>query len=134
MSVKKIDHLGVAVFNLESAIKIYRDLLGCEPQSLTEVESEGVRVAFFQVGESSIELLEPTRENSPIARFLQKRGEGIHHVCFRVDSLEAISSDLDGKGYRCLDLKPRLGAHNTRVCFFHPKDTTGVLVEFSEDS
>jgi len=132
MSVKRIDHIGIAVRDLEQAIETYRMILGRDADSTDEVESEGVRIAFFSVGESSIELLEPTREDSPIARFIDKRGEGIHHICFRVGDLNEQKGRLEDHGLRCLDQSPRKGAHGTRVCFFHPKDTGGVLVEFSE--
>lgn len=132
MTVKKIDHIGVAVKDLSRAITLYKNLLGCEPQAIEELQSEGVKIAFFQVGESSVELLEAIREDSPIAKFIRQRGEGIHHLCFRVDALEDKARELSASGLRCLDTQPRRGAHNTRVCFFHPKDTGGVLIEFSE--
>lgn len=132
MTVKKIDHIGVAVRDLSEAIPLYRALLGCEPQAVEVLETEGVRIAFFEVGESSIELLEAISETSPIAKFIKQRGEGVHHLCFRVEGLEQKARELSESGLRCLDSIPRRGAHNTKVCFFHPKDTKGVLMEFSE--
>ena len=130
--LEKIDHVGIAVEDLDESIKIYSDLFGKSPDELCSLESEKVKIAFFDVGESSVELLEPTSSDSLIAKFLKKKGPGIHHICYRVNDLELAKNNLLAKGYRCIDEVPRKGAHNTKVCFFHPKDFGGVLVELSE--
>lgn len=132
MKVHKIDHIGIAVSDLNDSIRIYTDLFGKEPDEQCVLESEKVKIAFFEVGESSIELLEATTEDSSIAKFISKRGPGMHHICYRVDNLDSARAEMIGQGYRCIDEKPRKGAHNTRVCFFHPKDLGGVLIELSE--
>lgn len=132
MKVQKIDHIGIAVSDLNDSIRIYTDLFGKEPDEQCVLESEKVKIAFFEVGESSIELLEATTQDSSIAKFISKRGPGMHHICYRVDNLDRARAEMIGQGYRCIDEKPRRGAHNTRVCFFHPKDLGGVLIELSE--
>ena len=132
MSLKNIDHIGIAVEDLQQSIKIYSDLFGKIPDDLCVLESEKVKIAFFDVGSSSVELLQATSEDSPIAKYIAKKGPGIHHICYRVENLEYSMQDLVSKGYRCIDSTPRSGAHNTMVCFFHPKDFGGVLVELSQ--
>ena len=132
MSLESIDHIGIAVEDLEQSIKIYSDLFGKIPDDLCVLESEKVKIAFFDVGSSSVELLQATSEDSPIAKYIEKKGPGIHHICYRVENLEYSMKDLVSKGYRCIDSIPRSGAHNTKVCFFHPKDFGGVLVELSQ--
>lgn len=128
----KIDHIGIAVKNLDQAIKVYGDFTLKDADHVEELESEGVKIAFFNVGESAIELLMPTKEDSAIAKYIAKRGEGIHHICYAVQDLEASMKDLVAKGYRCLDKEPRNGAHNTKVAFFHPKETLSTLIELSQ--
>lgn len=130
--LKKIDHFGVAVHGLEKALGVYRDGLGLELGGIEEVPQEGVRVAFLPIGETRLELLEPTNESSPIARFLEKRGEGLHHVCFQVDELERRIPDLQARGLELLPGYPREGAEGERVAFFHPRSTGGVLIELRE--
>ncbi len=130
--LKKIDHIGIAVTNLQKGIELYQGILGMEPEDIIEFPSEKVKIAFFPCGESSIELLEPTSEDSAIARFLSRKGEGIHHICYRVENLAVAMQNLKDRGLRALDEVPRKGAHHTKVCFFHPKDTQGVLIELSE--
>ncbi len=132
MSLESIDHIGIAVEDLDQSIKIYSDLFGKIPDDLCVLESEKVKIAFFDVGSSSVELLQATSEDSPIAKYIAKKGPGIHHICYRVENLEYSMKDLVSKGYRCIDSIPRSGAHNTKVCFFHPKDFGGVLVELSQ--
>lgn len=127
-----IDHIGIAVRSLEEAIAPYRDgleLAVCDPE---EVEDQGVRVAMLPVGESRIELLEPTRENSPVARFLSRRGPGIHHLAVRVKDIEVSLDKLRAAGARLIDETPRAGAGNTRVAFIHPSSMNGVLLELVE--
>lgn len=128
----KIDHIGIAVKDLDEAMKVYGDFTLKDADHIEELESEGVKIAFFNVGESSIELLQPIREDCAIAKYIAKRGEGIHHICYAVDNLESSMKDLVAKGYRCLDDKPRNGAHNTKVAFFHPKQTLSTLIELSQ--
>ncbi len=130
--LKKIDHIGIAVRDLESGIRLYRDILGVEPEATLDFPPEKVKIAFFPLGESSVELLQPTHPDSAIHKFLEKRGEGIHHICYRVDDLNKAIETLVARGLKPLDAKPRAGAHNTKVVFFHPKDTAGHLIELSE--
>ncbi len=129
----KIEHLGIAVKDLESANKTYAALLGAPAYKTETVESEGVKTSFFRTGESKIELLEATREDSPIANYIAKRGEGIHHIAFLVDNIEAEVTRLKEEGFRVLNETPKLGADNKRVVFLHPKSANGVLVELCEE-
>lgn len=127
--MERIDHLGIAVRDLAVQVTIYRDQLGMAFEGIEEVPSQQVKVAFFSVGESRIELLEPTSPDSPIAKHLEKRGEGLHHVAYGVDDIRAAMADAQAKGLRLLAEEPRPGAHHTLVCFLHPKSTGGVLTE-----
>ncbi len=132
MSASKIDHLGIAVRDLDEASKRFAILLGVEPGGREEVPSESVRVAFFQVGESRFELLEPTADASPIAKFLEKRGEGIHHVCLSVRDVKAEVERLRSQGFDFVGTAPRPGAGGHQVAFIHPRSAGGILVELSE--
>ncbi len=134
MMVEKIEHIGIAVESIEELIPYYRDGLGLEYGGEEVVEGQKVRVAFFRIGESSIELLEPTSDDSPIAKFLAKRGPGIHHIAVRVDDIEQALKQHEAKGAQLIDREPRLGAHNMRIAFVHPKSTGGVLVELCQAS
>ncbi len=129
--IDKIDHIGVAVHSIEEGRKLYESL-GLEVEHIEEVESEGVRVAMIPCGESKIELLEPTRDDSPIAKFLEKRGPGIHHVCLGSDDIDADDRRLRAEGVRVLRPEPTIGAGGCRVQFVHPKSAGGVLLELSE--
>ncbi|MCK4620649.1 MAG: methylmalonyl-CoA epimerase [Desulfuromonadales bacterium] len=129
---KKINHIGIAVKNLENSIPFYRDQLGMEFEGNEEVAEQKVRVAFLKVGESRIELLEPTSPDSPIAKFLEKNGEGIHHMAYEVDDIEAALADMKEKGVRLIDETPRRGAHGSLIAFLHPKATGGVLTEICQ--
>ncbi|OEU77040.1 MAG: methylmalonyl-CoA epimerase [Desulfuromonadales bacterium C00003093] len=129
---KKINHIGIAVKNLENSIPFYRDQLGMEFEGTEEVAEQKVRVAFLKVGESRIELLEPTSPASPIAKFLEKNGEGIHHMAYEVDDIEAALADMKEQGVRLIDETPRRGAHNSLIAFLHPKATGGVLTEICQ--
>ncbi len=131
--INKIEHIGIAVTNLDEAIKTYTDLLGTECYKQEEVTSEGVKTAFFKVGESKIELLEATKNDSPIAKFIEKKGEGIHHIAFDVENIQTSMNDLKNKGFVCLNDAPKSGADNKLVAFFHPKSTNGVLVELCQE-
>ena len=128
----RLDHVGVAVRSLEDALAPYENGLGLTVTEIEEVPSEKVRIAFLPVGETRLELLEPTADDSPIARFLERRGEGIHHLCFQVDDIEAALERFKKAGVALVDEKPRAGAGGTRVAFIHPRGMAGVLVELVE--
>jgi methylmalonyl-CoA/ethylmalonyl-CoA epimerase len=127
----KIDHIGIAVRSLAEAAKVY-DALGIEASSTEDVEDQGVRVAMLPLGESRIELLEPLHAESPVERFMAKRGEGIHHIAVCVDNIEEALEQFRKSGARLIDEKPRRGAHNTKTAFIHPSSTHGVLLELVE--
>ena len=129
----KIHHLGIAVESLDSAVPIFSNLLGCAPEREELVEDQKVRVAVFAVGESCIELLEATSPDSTIARFVAKRGQGIHHLTLSVANLPDVLASLQQKGVRLIDREPRIGAGNTRIAFLHPSSTAGVLIELVEE-
>lgn len=129
---KKISHIGMAVKSLEASIPFYRDVLGMEFEGTEVVAEQKVKVAFLAVGESRIELLEATSPDSPVAKFLEKNGEGIHHVAYEVDDLEAALAQLKKDGVRLIDEIPRMGAHQTRIAFVHPKASGGVLTELCD--
>ena len=131
--MKKIEHIGIAVKNIENATKIYTSLLGSSPYKMEEVKSEGVKTSFFKTGDSKIELLEATNPDSPIAKFIEKRGEGVHHIAFAVDDIESEIARLKREGFIVLNETPKKGADNKLVAFLHPKSTTGVLVELCQD-
>ena len=128
----KIDHIGIAVKSIEEALKFYSERLGLKSREVVEVQEQRVKVIALQIGESKIELLESTSPDSPIAKFLKMRGEGIHHIAFEVTDIEKRLKELKEKGIRLIDESPRLGAHNTRIAFIHPKSTQGVLIELVE--
>lgn len=127
-----LHHVGIAVHNLEEAAGAYR-ALGLSVEKVETVESEQVRVAFIPVGDTHIELLEPTAASSPVARFLEKRGPGVHHLCFVVDDVAQAMAQARAAGLLLLDETPRVGAGGSRVCFIHPKSTGGVLLELWQD-
>lgn len=130
--IEKIDHLGIAVKSIEEALKIYMDILGLKVTGEEVVEEQKVRTAFIPVGESKIELLESTAPDGPIAKHIEKRGEGIQHIAFKVDNIEKALKSLKQKGVRLIDEKPRFGAGGAKIAFIHPKDTKGVLIELCE--
>jgi len=127
-----VDHIGIAVQSLEATLPFYTEVLKLELKGIEEVESEGVKVAFLQVGETKIELLEPLHENSPIAKHIEKRGEGIHHIALRTDSIEEEMEQVKSKGIRMINEKPKTGAGGSLVAFMHPKSTGKVLYELCE--
>lgn len=131
--MNKIEHIGIAVKNLAEANKIYEALLGKPPYKSEKVASEGVETSFFECGESKIELLEATGSDSPIAKFIEKRGEGIHHIAFAVDDIEAEMKRLKNEGFILLNEVPKKGADNKLVAFLHPKSANGVLVELCQE-
>src|SRR5450631_4178349 len=128
----KINHIGIAVKSLEENIPFYRDNLGMAFAGIEEVAEQKVRVAMFAIGESKIELLEPTSEDSPIAKFLEKNGTGVHHLAYEVDDCAAAIAKMIGDGARMIDDKPRNGAHGTRIAFVHPKSSNGILTELCQ--
>ena len=127
-----LDHIGIAVKDVGEALAFYRDALGLEIEAPEEVTSQRVRAHFIPVGESAIELLEATAEDSPIAKYIAKRGPGIHHLTLRVDDIRAALARLKEKGVRLIDETPRPGAHGSLVAFIHPGSTHGVLVELKQ--
>ena len=131
--IKKIEHLGIAVNSLDEAIPLYERLLQTTCYKTESVSSEGVNTAFFQIGDSKIELLEASDQNSPIAKFLAKRGEGFHHVAFEVDDIEEELTRLQKLDFILLHLSPKEGADNKRIAFLHPKSTMGMLIELCQD-
>jgi methylmalonyl-CoA/ethylmalonyl-CoA epimerase len=131
--MRKIEHLGIAVHDLKAANELFAKLLGKAPYKEEGVESEGVRTSFFQVGETKVELLEATRPDSPIAKFLDKRGEGIHHIAFDVADIYAEMERLKGEGFEILHETPKKGADNKLIVFLHPRSTNGVLVELCQE-
>jgi methylmalonyl-CoA/ethylmalonyl-CoA epimerase len=132
--LKKINHIAIAVNNIEEAAKFYQTVLGLNLSGVEVVTAQKTRVGFFKIGESNIELVEPAVPDSPIAKFLETKGQGIHHICFEVDDVEAEVKAYLEKGATLIDQKPRPGAHNTKVAFVHPKSSNGVLIELCEFS
>ena len=129
----KIEHIGIAVESLKESNPLFSRLLGCEPYKMEEVKSEHVMTSFFQMGESKVELLEATDPSSPIARYIEKRGPGMHHVAFAVEDIRAEMARLKAEGFRLLNEQPKRGADNMLVCFVHPKSAGGVLVELCQE-
>ena len=134
MSFRKIEHIGIAVKNFEAANKLFEDLLGVENYKTEEVKTEGVNTSFFQVGETKIELLEGTNPDSPISKFIEKKGEGIHHLAFDVEDIDSEIKRLKKEGFVVLNDVPKKGADNKLVVFLHPKSTNGVLIELCQDA
>ncbi|MCE3295648.1 MAG: methylmalonyl-CoA epimerase [Crocinitomicaceae bacterium] len=131
--MNKIEHLGIAVKNIEASLLVYEKLLNQKCYKTEEVESEGVKTAFIQVGETKIELLEATKPDSPIAKFLEKKGQGIHHIAFDVNDIEAEISRLTNEGFELIHQSPKDGADNKLIAFLHPKSTDGILVELCQE-
>jgi len=133
MNISHIEHLGIAVKSLEEAIPYYEKVLGLKCYNIEEVADQKVRTAFFKVGQTKLELLEPTCPESTIAGFIEKRGEGIHHIAFAVEGIEKSLDEAAEKGVRLIDQTPRKGAEGLTIGFLHPKSTMGVLTEFCEN-
>ncbi len=129
--IKKIDHIGLAVKSLDQTLGFYRDALGIQPSSIEDVASEKIRSAFLNVGDAHFEVMEPTSPESPVAKFLEKRGEGMHHISLEVDDIRAELKKLEAQGVALIDREPRMGAHYI-VAFIHPRSTGGVLIELTE--
>ena len=133
MKISRIEHIGIAVKDLENSIKYYEDILGLKCYGIEEVKDQKVRTAFFEVGQTKIELLESTDPEGPIGKFIEKRGEGFHHLAFATENLDESLKKLDDKGIRLIDKKPRKGAEGLDIAFLHPKSTGGVLTELCEN-
>lgn len=130
--LKKVDHIGIAVENLDEAVKFYENVLGIKCHGIETVEEQKVRVAFFPLGDTEIELLESTSPDGAIAKFIESKGTGIQHIAYRVENVEKAIEEMKEKGMRMIDEKPRYGAGGAKIAFMHPKSTGGVLVELSE--
>ena len=130
--VNKVDHIGIAVKDLKEALKFYEEILGIKCVNTEVVEEQKVKVAFLPIGDTEVELLESTEEDGPIAKFIEKRGEGIQHIAYRVEDIEKAIEELKEKGIRMIDEKPRYGAGGAKIAFLHPKSTYGVLIELCE--
>ena len=130
--IQKVDHIGIAVSNLDEALKVYSEAFGLEIGGTEVVEDQKVKIAFIEVGESRIELLESTDPEGPIAKHVEKRGEGIQHIALGVTDIESTLKDLKDKGVRLIDETPRIGAGEAKIAFLHPKATKGVLLELCE--
>jgi methylmalonyl-CoA epimerase len=132
MKVLKVDHIGIAVKNMDEALKLYRDVLGLKLVDTEVVAEQKVKVGFIPVGDSEIELLESTAPDGPVAKFIESRGEGIQHIALRVENIEQALEELKAKGFKLIDEQPRYGAGKARIAFLHPKATGGILLEISE--
>ncbi len=133
MKPTHIEHIGIAVKNLDEAVKYYEEVIGLKCYNIEEVVDQKVRTAFFKVGETKVELLESTAPDGPVAKFIEKKGEGIHHIAFAVKSLEESLQHAEKNGVRLIDQEPRKGAEGLDIAFLHPKSTFGVLTELCED-
>ena len=133
MQYEKIDHVGVAVHSLDSVKKMYKDVLGLTPVFEEEVPEKKVKVVGFKVGQSNIEYLEPTSPDSPIAKFLETRGEGMHHLCVGVADIHAVLANMKANGMQLIDEQPKTGAEGKQIAFVHPKSMNGILLELSQE-
>ncbi|MBQ4279226.1 MAG: methylmalonyl-CoA epimerase [Rikenellaceae bacterium] len=133
MDISHIEHIGIAVKSLDEAIPYWENVLGLKCYNIEEVADQKVKTAFFKVGQTKIELLEPTSEDSTIAKFIEKKGAGVHHVAFAVNGIEGALADAEAKGVQLIDKAPRGGAEGLSIAFLHPKSTCGVLTELCED-
>jgi methylmalonyl-CoA/ethylmalonyl-CoA epimerase len=133
MNITHIEHIGIAVKNLEESIKFYEEILALKCYEIEEVKDQNVRTAFFLVGQTKVELLESTDSEGPISKFIQKRGEGIHHIAYAVSDLTQSLDELKQKGIQLIDSEPRPGAERMNIAFIHPKAAGGVLTELCED-
>ncbi len=133
MKPTHIEHIGIAVSNLEESIKFYENVLGLKCYAIEEVKDQKVKTAFFMVGQTKVELLESTDPEGPIGKFIEKRGEGVHHIAYAVEGLENALVHMESKGIRLIDQQPRKGAEGLHIAFLHPKSTGGVLTELCED-
>lgn len=132
MKVTKLDHIGIAVKNIDEALAFYRDTLGIASTGTEVIEEQKVKVAFLPLGDTELELLESTSPEGPVAKFIEKRGEGIQHIALRVENIEEALRELKEKDFKLIDQQPRYGAGNAKIAFLHPKATGGILLEISE--
>jgi methylmalonyl-CoA/ethylmalonyl-CoA epimerase len=132
MKVKHIDHIGIAVKEIEKAGTFYKDVLGLKIHGIEEIAEQKVKVAFFPISDSEIELLESTQSDGPVAKYISAKGEGVQHIAFRVENIDQAMEELREKGVRMIDEKPRNGAGGAKIAFIHPKETNGVLIEICE--
>jgi len=132
MNVNKIDHIGIAVQSIEESLKLYKDVLGMDFKGVEELTERGLKTAFIQAGDTKIELLEPISEKSTISKFIEKKGQGMHHMALQVKDIKQSMIALKENGYRLLSEEPEKGAHGTKVVFLHPKSSNGVLLELVE--
>lgn len=130
--IEKIDHIGVAVKSIQESMKVYTEILGLEITEIETIEEQKVKTAFIPIGESEIELLESTADDGPIAKFIEKHGEGVQHIALRVNNIDQKLEELKQKDVKLIDEKPRIGAGGAKIAFIHPKDTKGVLIELCE--
>lgn len=131
--MEKLEHIGIAVKNIDQSNPLFGALLGQEHYKIESVESEGVRTSFFKIGGVKIELLEPTHQDSPIAKFIEKKGEGVHHLAFSVADISESIQSYKNKGFQVINGEPKRGADDKLICFLHPKSTAGVLIELCQD-
>ena len=130
--LNKINHIGIAVKDLENTKEFYKNILRLNPSNVESVPSQMVNLVFFQIGDTRIEFLVGTSPESPISKFIEKKGEGIHHICFEVDNLRETLSELQSSGIELIDKEPRTGAHGKLIAFLNPKSTRGILIELTE--
>ncbi|WP_296970629.1 methylmalonyl-CoA epimerase [Tepidanaerobacter sp. EBM-38] len=130
--IEKIDHIGVAVKSIQESMKVYTEILGLKITGIETIEEQKVKTAFIPIGESEIELLESTADDGPIAKFIEKHGEGVQHIALRVNNIDQKLEELKQKDVKLIDEKPRIGAGGAKIAFIHPKDTKGVLIELCE--
>lgn len=133
MNIKQLEHIGIAVKSLDEAIPYWENVLGLKCYNIEEVADQKVKTAFFKVGEIKIELLESTSEDGTIAKFIEKKGQGVHHLAFAVDNVDNALAEAESKGVQLIDKAPRLGAEGLSIAFLHPKSTLGVLTELCEN-
>lgn len=133
MNISHIEHIGIAVENMDEAISLYENVFGLKCYAIEEVADQKVKTAFFKVGQTKIELLESTSPDGPIGKFIEKKGEGIHHIAFAVEGLQEALEEVKSKGVRLIDETPRAGAEGLNIAFLHPKSTHGVLTELCEE-
>jgi len=132
MKLSYIEHIGIAVKNLDESIKFYEDVFGLKCYAVEEVKDQKVKTAFFQIGETKIELLESTEQDGPISKFIEKKGEGIHHIAFKTDDIDSSLKELKGKNVKLIDEQPHKGAEDLNIAFIHPKAANGVLIELCD--
>ena len=133
MKISHLEHIGIAVKNLDESIKFYENTLGLKCYGIEEVNDQKVKTAFFKLGDTKIELLETTEPDGPIGKFIEKKGEGIHHIALAVDNVENSIMEAESKGIQLIDNKPRPGAEGFEIAFLHPKSTGGILIEFCRE-